>query len=186
MKLSKSIFLVGAVVMLFSCSTTVETKNVLEETGNKMRTSGDVDGVEGLKTKLLGMVPNDANNKVMISMKPTKSDIEFIFNSEEAVEEVSSYIEKMYATMPSSGIKPGENRTEIIVYNKNTDFLKTDREGNIPGGYYSISDNYNRGRMLYMVKFVEPGKQLGFSLNCFAFIDGRWVCFPKVYRAFKL
>ena len=98
-------------------------------------------------------------------MRPTKSDIAYIFNSEEAVEKVAAYIENMYSTMPADGIKPGENRTEIVVFNKDTDFLKTDREGNIPGGYYEISDNYKRGRMLYMVKFVEPGKDLGFSLN---------------------
>ena len=176
--------LVIAALGLFAVACGETTANV-QEIGNVNDVVESKDLKKELEEKLKAMMPLDKENAVLLSMKPTKEDVAYLFQEESDVELVTSYIDRTYARLPKTGVLVGEKRTEILVYERNTDVLKTERDENFPDQYYDMADKFNRSRVIYAVEFAEPGEVYGrLPMNIFVYSNGRWVFFPRVYRAF--
>ena len=136
-------------------------------------------------TEIAEKLRNDATGNVFLkTLKPTMDDFQKIFVTVDDVGEVWMYTEEMYTSMKEGAVKPGANRTETIVLNVTSANLKAGAEHQMPGGYNWIKDKFKNGITIYGLKFVEPGKTSGYSLNAFFFVNNHWVCIPKVYRAF--
>jgi len=129
---------------------------------------------------------NDNTGKTEIKkLRPTQEDLEAIFIKPESVKLVSDYLEKMFATIDEDrGVDPGTHRSETIVFKIKSNYLKVGVPHQLPGGYNWIKDEFKDFITIYGLKFVEPGKTSGYSLNAFFFVNNHWVCIPKVYRAF--
>lgn len=162
-----------------------DAKKDVQEIGNVQELNQAVGPESKLEEKLKLMMPVDVDNKVLQSMKPTKEDVEYLFQNDEDVALVLDYIEKTYARLPKSGFVVGEKRKEILIHQRNTDVLKTERDENFPDQYYEMADKFHRGRTIYAVEFTESGKEFGkLPLNLFVYHNEKWVFFPRVYRAF--
>ncbi len=135
--------------------------------------------------QLADQLRNDkTGSEVIQGLRPSKADIEAIFTSPEDVKLVEEYVDKMFSSITQGAVKPGMHRTETIVLSLNSTYLKAGAPHDLPGGYNWIKDSYNDLVMIYGLKFVEPGKTSGYSLNSFYYVNDHWVCIPKVYRAF--
>lgn len=135
--------------------------------------------------KIADQLRNDATGSEFIqTLKPTEEDIKAIFNSEEGVKRVSEYVDKMFSSITKGAIDIETRRSETIVLKINSTYLKAGAPHKLPGGYNWIKDEFNELINIYGLKFVEPGKTSGYSLNAFFYVNDHWVCIPKPYRAF--
>lgn len=124
-------------------------------------------------------------NEYLKTLKPSMDDFQKIFVSAGAVGDVWMYTEEMYAGMGEGAVNPGSHRTETIIINVSGANLRAGAEHGLPGGYNSIKDHFKPGVMIYGIKFLEPGKEAGYSLNAFFYVNNHWVCIPKAWRAFE-
>lgn len=180
--MKRSITFIALGMLLIACG---EDKTQVQEIGNVQEVSKETGPQHQLKVKLKSMMPIDVDNKVLLSMKPEKADVEYLFENEEDVVMVMEYLDKTYARLPRTGFIVGEKRNEILIHERNTDGLKTERDENFPDQYYEMADRFHRGRTIYAVEFTESGKEFGkLPLNLFVYHNEKWVFFPRVYRAF--
>ena len=112
-------------------------------------------------------------------------DLQGIFRSAQDVGDVWMYAADMYASMPPDAIKPGASRTEVIVVSVMAADLKNGVSHDLPGGYNKLVGHIKDNVRIYGIKYVEPGKDIGFSLNAFFKVNGHWVLIPKTWRAFE-
>lgn len=134
--------------------------------------------------KIANQLREDDDTDLLNALKPTAEDLSTIFKDQEAQELVATYIKRIYARLPTDAVKPKEHQTGLLVLSVTSDDLKAQKQHDMPGGYNWIKDRFNSGITVYGVKFVEPGKSIGYSLNSFYYVNDHWVCIPKVYRAF--
>ncbi|MCH2224389.1 MAG: hypothetical protein MK066_06425 [Crocinitomicaceae bacterium] len=126
---------------------------------------------------------DDDNNSFLQSLRPTKSDLKTIFNPD-AVETIWKYSENMYSTIPKNAIQPNMKQTEIHVYSALSKDIKDGLTHQLPGGYTRISQRYKDDVIIYGLKYTEPNKPSGYSLNSFYYLEDHWICIPKTFRAF--
>ena len=98
--------------------------------------------------------------------------------------------EQTYAPAWDAGqmhIAPKEGQTEVQLHSATTDQIKAGdpAASEFPGGYAEIGAQLQPGVTLYRFKFVEPGKDLGMAFDGLAHVNGRWVIFPKPWRALR-
>ena len=81
--------------------------------------------------------------------------------------------------------KPGQ--TSLLLWGATSEELKSGagHATQFPGGYRQVAETLQAGVRLYRFKFVRPGETLGMAYDGLTHVNGRWVIFPKPWRALK-
>lgn len=137
-----------------------------------------------LKEIALQLINDDAKNTFLQSLRPSKEDISVLFNSD-AVEAIWKYSENKYNTIPDNAISPKNSQTEVHLYSALSKDLKEGLRHELPGGYTRIAKRYKDDVIIYCLKYTEPNKPAGYSLNSFYYVGDHWVCIPKAFNAFN-
>lgn len=145
-------------------------------------------GEEGAREVLNAFVKGGADYAALSdSIRPNKADFEAVF-SKEVAEKLIPYFDKRWPK-GAPVIKPNEGQTELILYSGTTEELKSGQGGGrkFPGGYCSFAKDghLKDGITLYGFNFVKPGEKRGMSFAGLTFVNGRWVIFPKPWRAIR-
>lgn len=145
------------------------------------------DGVEGLRSAMKAFMGVDKAKAAELSrqFKPTEADCVAILG-DTLGKKVSAEIEKIWND-DTMVISFRESQTEIIIHAaKGKDLAaKTGEWSKFAGGYVSMGDKLAPETTFYTVRFVEPGKTSGMRYDLFAFVNGKWCVFPKIYRLLK-
>ena len=102
-----------------------------------------------------------------------------------------SIARQVYESAWGSGqivIRPKPGQTALLLYKANTnDFSKSEHESHyrFPGGYKYIASKLQPNRTVYRFKFVRPGETYGMAYDGLTYVNGRWVIFPKPWKALR-
>lgn len=141
---------------------------------------------EGARALLAAFTAPGANTTALsAALRPTAADYAAVFTADAATK-----AEQTYAPAWDAGqmhIAPKEGQTEVQLNSATTDQIKAGDPAaqEFPGGYAEIGAQLQPGVTLYRFKFVEPGKDLGMAFDGLAHVNGRWVIFPKPWRALR-
>jgi hypothetical protein len=119
-------------------------------------------------------------------LRPAKPDYDAVFTAD-----ASAKLQAAYEPAWNQGVmvvkgKPGQ--TSVLVWSATTEDIKAWRgaaRDHFPGGYQKVGAHLKPGVTLYAFKFVVPGESLGMAFDGLAFVNGRWVIFPKPFRALE-
>jgi hypothetical protein len=117
------------------------------------------------------------------SLRPQAADYEAVFEGA-----VVPKLKSMYEPAWDKGalvIAPKEGQTELRLVSATSEELKSaaPRARELPGGYRRVAPVLKSGVTLYRFKFVRPGQALGMAYDGLVHVNGRWVIFPKPWRA---
>ena len=131
------------------------------------------------KALLLGFASDDpeVREQTMAQLRPTSDDYGAAFLGD-AVEAVRQHSERMWRK--ASPPRLGSRRT-LLIKTTPAEGLHMDR--NWPGGYRKLEGKVQPGLVWHAWKFVEPGETSGLAFDALTRIDGRFVWFPKPFRA---
>jgi hypothetical protein len=121
-----------------------------------------------------------------LKLRPVKADYDAVFLPEAAARLQAAYDPAWDAGAMVLKGKPGQ--TSVLVRSATSEDLKAWRPAArdaFPGGYQAVGRHLRPGVTLYAFKFVEPGKTLGMAFDGLAHVNGRWVIFPKPFRALQ-
>ena len=119
-------------------------------------------------------------------LRPTKQDYDAVFTPQ-AVAKLQAAYEPAWnqGVMVVKG-KPGQ--TAVLVWSGTSEDIKAWRgaaRDHFPGGYQKVGPYLKPGVTLYAFKFVVPGEALGMAFDGLVHVNGRWVLFPKPFRALE-
>ena len=119
------------------------------------------------------------------ALRPSPEDFRAVFEGDAAAR-----AERSYAAAWDGGkmlVAPRPGQTELKLAGATTEDLRQGSGGarEFPGGWAKAAPFLKKGLTFYRFKFVEPGKDLGMSFDGLAFVNGRWVIFPKPWRALE-
>ena len=131
------------------------------------------------KALLVGFASDDPETRAqtMASVRPQADDYEAAFGAE-VVDAVRAHCERMWAK--ASPPRLGARRT-LLIKTTPAEGLHMDR--NWPGGYRRFEGKLEPGLVWHAWKFVEAGETSGLAFDALTRIDGRFVWFPKPFRA---
>ena len=114
---------------------------------------------------------------------PNNAEIKAVFPSPVIQRQVESYIkqQKKYIICPRS------EQTELLIYQVTTTDLLNDtgEAADFPSPYYNLAKHLREGLIIYRFKFVIENYQAGNSYEGLIKINGKWVIFPKIWKAFE-
>ena len=141
---------------------------------------------EDAKRMLLEFVQPKADlAQLSRNLEPKREDY-FAYFEEDAAQNVMKVYEKAWKDNEMI-LEPKEGQTDIILFKATTDELKSQARPaeNFPGGYAKIAQHLKNGVTVFSFKFVEPGELFGYFVDGLTYLNGRWVLFPKPWRAFE-
>lgn len=77
-----------------------------------------------------------------------------------------------------------KHQTEYRIDQATTEQLQ-DSKHPLPGGMGRVARHLRPGIVWVRLKLTEPNKTYGVSYTAFAYVNGRWVIFPKPWRYFR-
>lgn len=121
--------------------------------------------------------------KLSRNLKPTPADYQAYFDAAAAEQAAKVYGPAWEGKKVV--ISPNPGQTELVQFKATTDELKAGAASSreFPGGYKKIAARLNPGITVYAFKFVKPGESSGMSYDGLVFLNGRWIFFPKPWRA---
>lgn len=131
--------------------------------------------------------PTQDVEKLSATLRPQAGDYAKVFAGESAAKAQAAYGPAWDAG--AMQIKPKAGQTELLLWSASSEDVKAwtgAAKEHFPGGYEKVGQHLNPGLTLYRFKFVEPGKTLGMAFDGLVHVDGRWVIFPKPWRALGL
>ncbi len=143
-------------------------------------------GEAGAKKVLTAMLSPTADHAALTTaLKPKTEDYVAAFEGDAAKK-----AEAAYDPMWRAGkvvVKPKEGQTELLLYEATTEDLRagTGHAKQFPGGYSQVAKSFKPGQKWYRFKFTKPGDKRGMAYDGLTYVNGRWVIFPKPYRALR-
>lgn len=126
-----------------------------------------------------------AINALIAKSLPTKEDCKIVFKGEDA--DISyTYIEQLKNTSADQeNPVTNENFVDISFQTFTTEDV-LNQKGNYAGGMASLGDKLQPGIVFYKLELLrEAGAEYGMAYKYWVNLKGRWVYFPKPWRAFK-
>ena len=120
--------------------------------------------------------------QLVIGMRPRPEDYALVFSAE-VVAIAQSHYDSLYAVPRPLSRAP--HQTELRLWLVSCDELR-DRApsaSQFPGGYADIAHLLLPGIVWAHWKYVAPGSLSGMAYDGLAYVKGRWVFFPKPFRA---
>jgi len=142
---------------------------------------------EGAKQLVEAFLKKGADAKALTqALKPATDDYAAAFEGDMAGKAQKAY-EAMFGGFTVSH-KPAQ--TEAKLWKATTAQLQAPMMASdakyFPGGYKQAAKHFKKGLTWYRFKFTEPGKDLGMGWDGLVHVNGRWVMFPKPWRAMGL
>jgi hypothetical protein len=144
-------------------------------------------GSEAEARALLSEWVKPGANAAELSKKlaPTKADYAAVFAGDAAAK-----VEAVYGPAWAGGqivIQGKPEQTALLINKSTTDELKagTGNANAFPGGYKGVAQHFKPGLIIYAFKFVKPGETLGMAYDGLVWVNGRFVIFPKPWRALR-
>lgn len=145
------------------------------------RAAGDEQGARAVLGAFLK--PGADHRALTRELRPRSADYKAVFSA--AVAGKLEAADKVSWDKGHIVVGPKEGQTELKLWSATAEELKT-AQGNarvFPAGYAKIAPQINRGVVFYRFKFVRPGQELGLAFDGLVYANGRWVIFPKPFRA---
>ncbi len=120
--------------------------------------------------------------QLVIGMRPRPEDYALVFSAE-VVAIAQAHYDSLYAVPRPLSRAP--HQTELRLWLVSSDELR-DRApsaSQFPGGYADIAHLLLPGIVWAHWKYVAPGSLSGMAYDGLAYVKGRWVFFPKPFRA---
>ncbi|WP_158710143.1 hypothetical protein [Streptomyces katrae] len=121
---------------------------------------------------------------VVASLEPNSADYAAVFEPEFAAKAEKMYEEWIWSKPPAT-LDVAREKTEIKVAKATTDDLRNwpnQPSEEFPLGYEKVAPYLKPGTTIYRWKYLEPGEVLGKAYDGMAYVNGRWVWFPKLWR----
>lgn len=139
-------------------------------------------------TAIIKAMRADASGKVFFAMEPTLAQYEKVFADKAMAKAYHDKNKEQWSKFKAGGklpipIKPAQTELKVLEATTEDFVAKNERAKAFPGGYSTAATAFQPKLTAYGVKFLEPGKTLGFSLNAFYYLDGKWIFIPKPWRA---
>jgi hypothetical protein len=119
-------------------------------------------------------------------LRPAKADYDAVFTPA-----ASAKLQAAYGPAWDRGVmvvKGKPEQTAVLVWAATSEEVKSwtgAARDHFPGGYQKVGAHLRPGVTLYAFKFVAPGQTLGMAFDGLAYVNGRWVIFPKPFRALE-
>lgn len=160
-----------------------EALKVKEAAGPKLDHPPTEEGARALLQRFLA--PGADTRALSQALRPTTAEYQAAF-----VPEAAKKAEEAYAAPWDAGalnIAPKSGQTELLLWKATSEELqsKSGDAGHFPGGYEQVAAQLQPGVTWYRFKFVEPGNDLGMAFDGLTHVNGRWVIFPKPWRALQ-
>ncbi len=143
-------------------------------------------GEEGAKA-LLGkfLAPGADTLALSRALRPKSADYAAVFAGDAAKQAEAAYGPAWDADQMK--IAPKEGQSNLLLWAATTEDIQggAGNAREFPGGWASIKDALKPGVTWYRFKFTRPGETLGMAFDGLVHVNGRWVVFPKPYRALK-
>jgi hypothetical protein len=139
---------------------------------------------EGAKALLAEFVKPSADHAALTnSLRPTKADLEAIFDAD-----LATKADAMYGPAWDSGklvVAPKSGQTEVKIASATSEEIKsgTGAASELPGGWKEVAGKMKPGNRIYRFKFVKPGEDSGMAFDGLVFVNGNWRIVPKPWRA---
>jgi len=179
---------------LISCSGGKDKKDAKDTTktdtiAKTTELKGDLEGAKKIVEEFL----KKGADCMALTMKliPTLEDCKAYVAKEEDAQKVYDYMMegKSKIQKDNKAIQPKDGQDSYLIYSATTDKMKEKEwSGDLdkfPGGYREASAKLKPGVTVYLFKLVKKGEEKGMRYDGLVFVNGHWVIFPKVYRAFK-
>jgi len=128
-----------------------------------------------------------ANTRALtLALRPTRKDI-FTYFKKNAAQKALTYYRDMWMNM-DKGIRPRHGQNRFLIVKATVKELKngTGKSSLFPGGYKKVAHLINEGFTIYRFKFVRNNSKFGMAVDGLVFVNGRWVFFPKPWKALGL
>jgi len=153
--------------------------NSIQAQGNRYANSSR--GLRQLLSQFLE--PKADTRKLTLALRPSRKDI-FTYFKKDAAQIALEYYRNVWINM-NRGIRPRYGQNRILIAKTTVKELRsgTGNSSLFPGGYKKIAHQLNEGFTIYRFKFVRNNSKFGMMVDGLVFVNGRWVFFPKPWRA---
>ncbi len=131
------------------------------------------------------LVPEADTVALSAALRPKAEDYAAVF-----VGDAAETARTTYAPAWDAGamhVRPKEGQSALLVWSATGAQIAAGEgdAGEFPGGYRQIADKLKPDVTFYRFKFVRPGETTGLAFDGLVHVNGRWVMFPKPYRALQ-
>ncbi len=120
--------------------------------------------------------------QLVLGLRPQPEDYALVFTAE-AASIAQAHYESLYAVPRPLSRSP--HQTELRLWLLSSDELRgrAPEASQFPGGYADIAHLLQPGIFWVHWKYVAPSSSSGMAYDGLAYVRGRWVFFPKPFRA---
>ncbi|WP_314245572.1 MULTISPECIES: hypothetical protein [unclassified Streptomyces] len=182
MKNRFALFYVVCLLSLSACSTNGQVMQPTETSSSTTQAAQYPNTDAGFRKLIIAA---RFDNDVVASLEPNAADYAAVFEPEFAAKAEKMYEEWIWSK-PTAALDIDPEKTEIKVAKATTDAIRdwpSEVSEEFPGGYERVAPYLKPGTTIYQWEYLEPGEALGMAYDGVAYVNGRWVWFPKPWRA---
>lgn len=136
---------------------------------------------EKLKEIAIDIKDAGSARSIVLEMKASMDDLQKIFVSTQDVNDAWIELQYFYEDIESWSFARTEKQSEVKIHYLRGSELKGNVESEFPAEYYKIADHFKDDLSIFIIEFVEPGKESGIILGAFFFVRNHWVFVPDPY-----
>ena len=119
------------------------------------------------------------------ALRPQPVDYAAVFVGEAAKKAQGAYAPAWDANAMRVEADPGQTEVQLWSATGAELAAQTGDAAEFPGGYRDIAAQLGPDVAFYRFRFVRPGETAGRAFDGLVHVNGRWVIFPKPYRALR-
>ena len=130
----------------------------------------------------------DSNHEFLTTLRPTKSDLQALFITNESVEIALKYSDSKWESIhniPANSMKPinkGDNHAIIRASKKE---LSNGVSNGLEAGYSILSKYLKDDITVYGLQYLNNDGTPNKSRAAFFYVNNKWIIIPRLFKAFQ-